>query len=87
MANNLEGGGRTPLLPPGELQAMGFHIVAWPLSLVGVAAAAMRKALQGLRAGQPPPPGDLPSFQVGRLCSFCALISVFATPGSSCAGG
>lgn len=65
MANMLEGGGRTPLLPPAELAEMGFSIVAYPLSLIGVAAAAMRRALLGLRDGNIPPPEDLPSFQVG----------------------
>ena len=33
MANMLEGGGKTPILPPAELQAMGFKLVAYPLSL------------------------------------------------------
>jgi hypothetical protein len=30
MANMLEGGGKTPILPPEELQAMGFKLVAYP---------------------------------------------------------
>ncbi len=33
MANMLEGGGKTPILSPEELQAMGFSLVAYPLSL------------------------------------------------------
>ncbi len=36
MANMLEGGGKTPLLRPDQLRAMGFKIVAYPLSLLGV---------------------------------------------------
>ena len=65
MANNLEGGGKTPILSPAELKDMGFALVAYPLSLMGVAAAAMRKALQGIRAdGSVPTQPDLPTFQV-----------------------
>jgi 2-methylisocitrate lyase-like PEP mutase family enzyme len=33
MANMLEGGGKTPIMAPEELQAMGFALVAYPLSL------------------------------------------------------
>jgi hypothetical protein len=33
MANMLEGGGKTPILSPEELQGMGFSLVAYPLSL------------------------------------------------------
>ena len=68
MANNLEGGGKTPILSPTELKDMGFALVAYPLSLMGVAAAAMRKALQGIRAdGSVPTQPDLPTFQVNLL--------------------
>jgi 2-methylisocitrate lyase-like PEP mutase family enzyme len=45
MANMLEGGGKTPILPPEELQALGFKLVAYPLSLLGVSI----KAMQGAR--------------------------------------
>lgn len=64
MANNLEGGGRTPLLSPEQLQDLGFAIVAYPLSLVGVATAAMQTALRGLREGHMPQPNTLPAFKV-----------------------
>lgn len=46
MANNLEGGGRTPLLPPQQLRALGFKIVAYPLSLLGVSIRAMETVRQ-----------------------------------------
>lgn len=42
MANMLEGGGKTPVLPPSTLQAMGFKLVAYPLSLLGVSIRAMQ---------------------------------------------
>lgn len=63
MANNLEGGGRTPLLSSQELQGLGFSIVAYPLSLIGVATAAMQKALGGLREDHLPQPEALPNFK------------------------
>jgi hypothetical protein len=31
MANMLEGGGKTPIFPPEELQAMGFKLLPHPL--------------------------------------------------------
>ncbi|CAM6111240.1 unnamed protein product [Calypogeia fissa] len=63
MANMLEGGGRTPILTPLELEEMGFKLVAYPLSLVGVAVRAMQDALKALKSGRLPPPGNLPSFR------------------------
>lgn len=38
----LEGGGRTPILSPMELGELGFKLVAYPLSLVGVSMRAMQ---------------------------------------------
>lgn len=37
----LEGGGKTPILNPIELEEIGFKIVAYPLSLIGVSIRAM----------------------------------------------
>lgn len=37
----LEGGGKTPILSPAELEEIGFSLVVYPLSLVGVAMRAM----------------------------------------------
>jgi len=53
MANMLEGG-ITPLLTPERLQAMGFDLVAYPLTLLSTAAFAMRQALVELQAGRTP---------------------------------
>lgn len=53
MANMLEGG-ITPLLKPDRLGAMGFDLVAYPLTLLSTAAFAMRKALADLKAGNTP---------------------------------
>jgi 2-methylisocitrate lyase-like PEP mutase family enzyme len=38
----LEGGGKTPILSPAELEKIGFSLVVYPLSLVGVAMRAMK---------------------------------------------
>ena len=53
MANMLEGG-VTPLLLPDHLGAMGFHLVAYPLTLLASAAFAMRQAVTDLQAGKTP---------------------------------
>jgi hypothetical protein len=38
----LEGGGKTPILSPFQLEELGFKIVAYPLSLLGVSIRAMQ---------------------------------------------
>jgi 2-methylisocitrate lyase-like PEP mutase family enzyme len=38
----LEGGGKTPILAPLELEDIGYKIVAYPLSLIGVSIQAMQ---------------------------------------------
>ncbi|CAM6039381.1 unnamed protein product [Sphagnum compactum] len=62
MANMLEGGGKTPILSPFQLEELGFKIVAYPLSLLGVSIRAMQDALAAIKSGRLPPPSDLPSF-------------------------
>jgi 2-methylisocitrate lyase-like PEP mutase family enzyme len=51
IANMLEGGGRTPLLPPHELYRLGFAMVAYPTSLIYRVAHTIEKALADLKAG------------------------------------
>ncbi|MCL7039767.1 hypothetical protein MKW94_026010 [Papaver nudicaule] len=63
MANMLEGGGKTPILNPIELDQIGFKIVSYPLSLIGVSVRAMQDALTAIKGGRLPPPGSLPSFE------------------------
>jgi 2-methylisocitrate lyase-like PEP mutase family enzyme len=53
LANMVEGG-RTPVLPPERLAALGFKIAAYPLTLLSAAARAMRDALSALRDGRVP---------------------------------
>ena len=52
MANLIEGG-RTPLLPPDRLAAIGYTIAVYPLTLLNVSIRAMREALATLRQGVP----------------------------------
>ncbi len=52
MINLLEGG-ETPHLPLGELEAIGFALAAYPLTLLGAAVGAMRDSLQALKKGRP----------------------------------
>jgi len=41
----LEGGGKTPILSPKELEEVGFKLAVYPLSLVGVCIRAMQVKL------------------------------------------
>ena len=38
----LEGGGKTPILEPSELEEIGFNVVVYSLSLIGVSIQAMQ---------------------------------------------
>ena len=50
LANMIEGG-KTPLLTPSQLEAIGYTIAVYPLTLLNVSIAAMRAALEQLRRG------------------------------------
>ncbi|CAN6448895.1 unnamed protein product [Victoria cruziana] len=63
MANMLEGGGKTPILSPDELDDIGFKLVSYPLSLIGVSVRAMQQALRAIKSGRLPPPSCLPTFE------------------------
>ncbi len=52
LANMLEGGS-TPVLPPVELEELGYRLAAYPLTLLNVAVAAMQRALLELGQGVP----------------------------------
>lgn len=43
LANMLEGGGKTPVLPPEHLERLGVNIAAYPLSLLGVYITAVQR--------------------------------------------
>src|SRR5262245_5211614 len=50
MANLIEGG-KTPLLPPSQLESIGYKIAVYPLTLLNVSIQAMRIALADLARG------------------------------------
>jgi 2-methylisocitrate lyase-like PEP mutase family enzyme len=51
LANMVEGGGMTPVMPPAELYRLGFAMVAYPVSLIFRVARTIEKALADLHAG------------------------------------
>ena len=53
MANLIEGG-KTPILPLPQLEAIGYKIAVFPLTLLNVSIQAMRGALKSLKAGERP---------------------------------
>jgi 2-methylisocitrate lyase-like PEP mutase family enzyme len=53
LANMLEGG-KTPILTPAELEALGYKLAAYPLTLLSAAVHAMRGALASLARGETP---------------------------------
>ncbi|KAJ0262544.1 Uncharacterized protein HA466_0054510 [Hirschfeldia incana] len=61
LANMLESGGKIPILNPLELEEIGYKLVAYPLSLIGVSIQAMQDALLAIKGGRIPPPGSMPS--------------------------
>ena len=60
---NLVEGGDTPVLLPAKLEALGYRIAAYPLTLLSSAARAMQEALAALARGETPP----------RLLTFAEL--------------
>jgi 2-methylisocitrate lyase-like PEP mutase family enzyme len=53
MANMVEGGD-TPILPPRELEAIGYRIAAYPLTLLNAAVSSQENALAALARGETP---------------------------------
>ena len=53
MANMVEQG-ETPVLPPAQLEALGYRLAAYPLTLLSAAIKAMESALAELAAGRHP---------------------------------
>lgn len=51
LANMLEGG-KTPVLPPAQLEEIGYKIAAYPLTLLSRAVSAMNEALDDLKYGR-----------------------------------
>lgn len=54
----LEGGGKTPFLPPSEMHKLGFNMLLYPTTLLFQQTRAIQRALANLKAGQPMPEQD-----------------------------
>ena len=66
------------VLPPERLEAMGFRIAAYPLTLLACAAAAMQAALADLAAGRTPA-ARLDFASLRRLVGFEAYDALLAS--------
>ncbi|MEP7312570.1 MAG: isocitrate lyase/PEP mutase family protein [Pseudomonadota bacterium] len=60
---NMAEAGRTPILPPAELKAMGFSIIVYPGTLLLRVVKTIQDALRDLRAGTLQLPEGAPNFQ------------------------
>ena len=69
---NMVPGGKTPILPPARLEAIGYKLALYPVMLLSAAVAAMQATLAALKpgAGAPMPPA----------VSFAELQSVVGFP-------
>lgn len=61
-ANVVEGGGQTPVLSPGELQKLGFNMIAYPVTVLFQVARTIEKALGDLKTGKAMDPANAVSF-------------------------
>lgn len=62
IANIVEGGGQTPVLPPDELFRMGFMMVTYPTTVLFRVARTIEATLADLKAGRPAAAADLVDF-------------------------
>jgi 2-methylisocitrate lyase-like PEP mutase family enzyme len=51
----LEGGGKTPWVPPDEMHSMGFNMLLYPTSLLFRVTKTLQRALADLKTGKPMP--------------------------------
>ena len=69
LANMLEEGD-TPLLPPAQLQDIGYAVAAYPLTLLSASMRAMQDALATMKDGRHPDDRLLPFDELRRLVGF-----------------
>jgi 2-methylisocitrate lyase-like PEP mutase family enzyme len=69
MANMVENGD-TPMLPPADLDALGYRIVAYPLTLLSAAVRAMRESLDVMKTGAHPNDRLLDFAELRRIVGF-----------------
>lgn len=69
LANMLEYG-NTPILPPSELQQMGYTIAAYPLTLLSASIKTMQESLQLIKEGKPTLDKILPFAETKDVVGF-----------------
>jgi len=69
MANMLEGG-KTPFLPADELEALGYAIAAYPLTILSAAMKAMGSALDVMKTGKHPDNALLDFKELRKIVGF-----------------
>ena len=62
IANIVEGGGQTPVLPPEELYRLGFKMITYPCTVLFKVARTIETALADLKAGRPAASADMVDF-------------------------
>ena len=68
---NMVPGGKTPILPPQQLQAIGYKLALYPVMLLSSAVAAMTATLAALRPGASAPQPPSVSFtELQRVVGF-----------------
>jgi len=68
---NLVGGGKTPMLPPAQLQQIGYKLALYPIMLMSSAIAAMQATLAALRPGATTPlPPSISFTDLQKLVGF-----------------
>ena len=68
---NCLAGGLTPVLPPAELEELGFSLAAYPLDLLNASIIGMNRTLAMLAAtGHPPEHDSLPFHELQVAVGF-----------------
>jgi 2-methylisocitrate lyase-like PEP mutase family enzyme len=68
---NMVTGGRTPVLPPSDLERLGYKLALYPVMLLCSAISAMQAALEALRPGAAAPLPPAVSFaELQRIVGF-----------------
>ena len=81
MLANMVAGGRTPFLPPRQLEAMGFAVAIYPVMGLAATAAALQAAYAGLASGSPDTSAHMPFADLNRAVGFEAIWAEDAAKG------
>ena len=68
---NMLAGGLTPVMPPDELDAIGFKLAAYPLDLLNASIIGMRRSLESIAAtGKPHSKDSMPFDELQKIVGF-----------------